>query len=195
MRARMAIAISGIEVQHREILLRDKPHEMLAASAKGTVPVIVLPDGEVLDESLYVMRWALIQNDPEAWLTGYDAALIAINDGPFKAALDRYKYPHRYGQSGGIAFQLEGLNLLSGLETRLRNQPYLMGNQRTLTDIAIFPFVRQFAATDQFWFNEQPLPALQKWLRTLISSRLFERIMTKHPVWQSKDADTPHFPT
>jgi glutathione S-transferase len=100
MRARMAIAVSGVEVEHREIMLRDKPAEMLAASPKGTVPVLVLPDGAVIDESLDIMRWALSQNDPDGWLGRIDDGLIAENDGPFKAALDRYKYPHRYGWFG-----------------------------------------------------------------------------------------------
>ena len=96
MRARMAVAVSGAEVELREVVLRDKPPEMLEASPKGTVPVLLLPDGNVLEESLDIMRWALGRNDPENWLAHVDADLIAANDGPFKQALDRYKYPHRY---------------------------------------------------------------------------------------------------
>jgi glutathione S-transferase len=184
MRTRMAIAISGIKIEHREILLRNKPPEMMIASPKGTVPVIILPDGVILDESLDIMRWALRQNDPEDWLSGDDLALIAINDGPFKIALDRYKYPHRYGLSNGIVFQLEGLKLLSDLNVRLQESPYLTGHHRALTDIAIFPFVRQYAATYLDWFDDQPLPALQKWLAEMLASPLFEGIMIKHPLWE-----------
>jgi glutathione S-transferase len=186
MRARMAIAVSGVEVEHREIMLRDKPAKMLAASPKGTVPVLVLPDGAVIDESLDIMRWALSQNDPDGWLDRADNGLIAENDGPFKAALDRYKYPHRYGLDDGLEYRGLGRAFLNALTDRLKEAQYLCGAQAGFTDIAIFPFIRQFSATDAGWFDAQPLPALQRWLTAMISLPLFADIMLKRPVWRGE---------
>ena len=179
MRARMAIAVSGVEIELREVLLRDKPAEMLAVSPKGTVPVLVLPGGEVIDESLDIMRWALERNDPEGWLAHVDAELIAANDGPFKTALDRYKYPHLYGLANGLEYRSEGARYLSALDTRLQIDAYLCGATVGFTDIAIFPFVRQFAATDRAWFDAQDWLALGDWLTGLVGSELFELVMRK----------------
>lgn len=188
MRARMAVAVSGIGVELREVVLRDKPPELLAASAKGTVPVLVLPDGHVIDESLDVMRWALKQNDPDDWLAGEDTALIATNDGPFKHALDRYKYPHRYALDDNTPFRNAGLAWLIELEQRLGNTPYLTGEQLRMTDIALMPFVRQFAATDRAWFEAQAIPQVQLWLTRLINQPLFEAIMRRYPQWHEGGA-------
>ena len=188
MRARLALAISGAEIRIREVVLRDKPAEMLAASPKGTVPVLVLPDGHVIDESLDVMRWALALNDPENWL-GADAAetaaLSAQCDGPFKQALDRYKYPTRYDGVDPLAQRAAGLDILRTWDTRITpSGSHLLAPHRTLADMAIFPFVRQFAATDRAWFAEQDLPALKPWLDAHLASPLFKSIMTKHAQWQ-----------
>ena len=179
MRARMAIAVSGVEIELREVLLRDKPLEMLAISPKGTVPVLVLPGGEVIDESLDIMRWALERNDPEGWLGHVNAELIAANDGPFKTALDRYKYPHRYGFANGFEYRDEGARYLSALDIRLQIDAYLCGASLGFTDIAIFPFIRQFAATDRAWFDAQDWLALGDWLTGLVGSELFELVMRK----------------
>lgn len=187
MRARMALIVSGQQVELREVLLRDKPASMLALSPKGTVPVLALPCGEVIDESLDIMRWALSLHDPERWLEGDDAALIAANDGPFKQHLDRYKYADRHG-SDPLEHRAAGLAWLGELETRLANSAFLSGARRSLTDIAAFPFVRQFAATDREWFDAQPLPRVQAWLYRLIGSELFCRAMVRHPTWQPGDA-------
>jgi glutathione S-transferase len=188
MRARMAIAISGAQVEHREIILRNKPAEMLVASPKGTV--LVLSDGRVVDESLDVMRWALALNDPEGWLVSADDPLIAANDGPFKQALDRYKYPHRYDLPDEIAQREAAMEHLRVLDERLAAAPYLSGSQRGFCDIALFPFVRQFANTDRDWFDPLPLPSLQRWLAQMLASPLFELIMVKHPLWASASAAT-----
>ena len=190
MRARMAVAISGMRVELREVVLRDKPPELAEASAKATVPVLVLPDGTVIDESLDIMRWALRQNDPENWLAAGTADLIQQNDGPFKAALDRYKYPHRYGLVNGTPHRNEGLAILAELDAKLQNQPYLAGKTRELSDIAIFPFIRQFAATNQAWFDAQPLPALHRWLGALLRSDVFASIMHRYPRWKDGNAPT-----
>jgi glutathione S-transferase len=187
MRARMALLASATAVEIREIVLRAKPAEMIAVSPKATVPVLVLPDGTVIDESLDIMRWALALGDPEHWLAGDDAALIAANDGAFKHHLDRYKYPERH-RSEPLAHREAGLAMLADLDARLARQAWLGGAARGLADIAIFPFVRQFAATDRAWFDAQPLPALQAWLAALTGSALFERAMLRLPPWASGDA-------
>jgi glutathione S-transferase len=186
----MAIAVSGIQVELREVVLRDKPPEMIAVSPKGTVPVLLLGDGNVVDESLDIMRWALAQHDPESWLAHQDAVMIAANDGPFKHALDRYKYPHRYGLADGLEHREAALEHLSGLNKLLATQPYLGGSAPAFTDIAFFPFVRQFAATDQIWFDALPLPALQAWLNGLLASDLFGQTMTRYPKWTAGDEIT-----
>jgi glutathione S-transferase len=192
-RARMAVAVSGVTVELREVVLCDKPPELIEASAKATVPVLVLPDGEVIDESLDIMRRALQQNDPEYWLATENSDLIQQNDSAFKAALDRYKYPHRYGLVDGIEYREAGLSILVEWDGRLGGGSFSRGSARGMTDIAIFPFIRQFAATDQAWFNAQPLPSLHRWLGELIGSDLFARIMTRYPQWYAGDAPT-HLP-
>ncbi|WP_295442954.1 glutathione S-transferase [Sphingorhabdus sp. EL138] len=188
MRARMAVAVSAVQVELREIVLRDKPSEMLEASPKGTVPVLVLPDGRVLDESLDIMRWALVQSDSLGWLAHDDPNLVLATDGPFKIALDRYKYPHRYDLNDGTAHRDAALAHLGDLNDLLSAALYLGGAQPAFTDIAIFPFVRQFAATDAIWFAALPLPALQSWLSALVSSDLFASIMARYPQWKVGDA-------
>ena len=190
MRARMAIAVSGIRVELREVVLRDKPPELIAASAKATVPVLVLAKGDVIDESLDIMRWALGQNDPEGWLASTNDTLIAVNDGPFKQALDRYKYPHRYDLADGLEHRQAGFKHLHLLDKRLSGSAYLGGELLGFTDIALFPFVRQFAATDKDWFKTQPLPGLRNWLNQLVESELFASIMPRHPQWHAGDAPT-----
>jgi glutathione S-transferase len=187
MRARMALLVSGMAVEIREVVLRDKPLAMLAVSPKGTVPVMVLADGAVIDESLDIMRYALGQNDPEDWLAGDDAALIAVNDGPFKHHLDRYKYPERHG-SEPLSHRAAALDLLVPLEARLMRTAHLQGATRTLADVALFPFVRQFAAVEPDWFDAQPLPHLKQWLAAHSGSDLFERAMVRRPAWRDGDA-------
>lgn len=187
MRARMALLVSGQTVELREILLRVKPHAMLEASPKGTVPVLVQGDGAVIDQSLDIMRWALQRHDPEAWLAGDDRALIETFDGRFKHHLDRYKYPSRHGEDP-LVHRGAGLVLLATLDERLSTSACLCGPHRTLADIALFPFIRQFAATDQPWFDAQPLPHVQAWLARLTGSDLFERAMLRLAPWQPGDA-------
>ena len=186
MRARLALHAAGIAVEHREILLRDKPQAMLDASPKGTVPVLVLPDGRVLEESLDVAHWALTQNDPEDWLAPGDemAPLIARCDGDFKHHLDRYKYATRYDDADPDAHHAKAVELLYGLEDRLAASAQLTGPQVRLADIALFPFIRQFANADRSRFDALPLPALQAWLEAHVTSDRFAAIMRKQPLWQ-----------
>ena len=184
MRARMALLVSGTVCELREVLLRDKPAELIAASPKATVPVLVLPAGRVIDESLDVMRWALARHDPEGWLDGDDRVLIATYDGAFKHHLDRAKYPQRYGDDS-VDHRAEALAMLMALDRRLASRAYLCGDRRTLSDAAIMPFVRQFAAIDRAWFDAQPLPAVHRWLAALIASPLFEQTMRGFPRWSA----------
>ncbi|RKF18259.1 glutathione S-transferase [Altericroceibacterium spongiae] len=183
MRARLALHVSETQCEVREILLRDKPEAMLEASPKGTVPVLILGDGTVVDESIEIMRWALARNDPQGWLEGDDTELLTANDGPFKHHLDRYKYETRHN-SDPIEHRRAALAILQQLEERLAAQPYLCGKKETLTDMAIRPFIRQFAATDREWFNAQPLPRLQAWLDAFLQSELFASVMVKRAQWQ-----------
>jgi glutathione S-transferase len=197
MRARLALAVSGQAHEHREVVLRAKPAAMLAASPKGTVPVLVLPDGQVLDESLDIMRWTLNRNDPASWLAPPGApsdgmsALITANDGQFKHHLDRYKYPNRYpeesaGDEAGFALSHRNIAALwlAQLDAQL-HQGWLFGAQASLADMAILPFVRQFAHTNADWFSAQPWPRLQSWLAAFEASALYKGVMQKHPPWQS----------
>jgi glutathione S-transferase len=192
MRARLALHASGIAIEHREVLLKNKPAHLLALSPKGTVPVLWLPgaaDGGVLEQSLDIMLWALRQHDPMGWLPASDAgmadalALIAHNDGPFKQQLDRYKYPNRSGLESGVADRDEAAIWLRTLDARLRKQPELAGEHFGMADAAVAPFVRQYAHTDPTWFAAQPWPALASWLTKFESSDLFQAIMHKHAPW------------
>jgi glutathione S-transferase len=186
MRARLALAVSGTRCELREVKLGAKPLSMLDASPKGTVPVLVLPNGGVIDESLEIMRWALERSDPEAWLARDDAALIAMNDGPFKHDLDRYKYPERH-DSDPIEHRDRGLAFLRELDQRISPGGQLCGSDPGLADAVIMPFVRQFAAVDQAWFGAQPLPYLQTWLGAHLNSDLFAAIMVRVAPWSPGD--------
>lgn len=191
MRARLALAISNTTCILREVSLANKPDALRAASAKATVPVLVLPNGEVIDESLDIMLWALARNDPEKWLEQDREAiriLIALNDGDFKHHLDRYKYHSRYG-SDLVEHRSRAMAILDQLESRLEHRPNLCGETRSLADAAIVPFVRQFSRTDLNWFESQPLPNVKGWLQRHLSSELFKAISLKVTPWT--DGDTP----
>lgn len=196
MRARLAIHYSGITVELREVVLRDKPASMLDASPKGEVPVLSLPDGMVLEESLDIIHWALSHNDPQHWLPADEAArhqamaLIEENDNDFKHNLDRYKYPERYPNEQGVDYGSKGEVFLQKLEHCLNQQRYLLGEQPGISDIAILPFIRQFAHTDKDRFDQLPYPRLQQWLCEFLESELFTSVMQKYPAWQPGDAPT-----
>lgn len=186
MRARMALKIADIDVEIREISLRDKPKQMLKVSPKGTVPVLVLDDGKVIDESLDIMLWAVSQQDTARWLS-VDAEiamqLIKENDTSFKSALDAYKYPERYPDKTQIAHRKNGEVFLISLENKLSQTPYLFGDRTSFADVAIFPFVRQFAAVDSTWFNQSPYDHLRDWLNQWLASDLFNSVMQKHQTY------------
>ncbi|CAN7444734.1 glutathione S-transferase [Variovorax sp. LjRoot290] len=191
MRARMAIAASGQRCELREVVLRGKPAELLAASPKGTVPVLVDVDGMVIDQSLDIMLWALRRNDPEGWLQAEGAtldemlALVAECDGEFKRHLDGYKYPERHPGADGEAHRAQGALFLMRLETRLVVTRCLHGEHAALADIAIAPFVRQFAQVDAAWFEAQPWPRLRAWLAARLDAPVFTQVMAKYTPWRT----------
>ena len=181
-RARLALAISRTTFELREVRLAAKPAEMLEKSRKGTVPVLVMPDSHVIDESLQIMGWALKNDDPEGWLDRVDDVLIAENDGPFKHDLDRYKYSAR-NTADSLAHRERGLKFLYKLDVLMSGGNWLAGVSRGLTDAAIFPFVRQFASVDQEWFEAQSLPYLRHSLDQYLQSDLFQSIMLRVAPW------------
>ncbi len=184
MRARMAIAYANIAVETREIALRNKPKHMLQVSPKGTVPVLITSSGEVIDESLEIMHWALQQQGVEGWLqynNEQTQQLIAENDGHFKAALDAYKYYERFPEKTQTAHRADGEVFLQKLESLLQTNRYLQGSQLSMVDIALFPFMRQFAGVDTAWFEASAYPKLSTWLKNLVRSELFIGIMQKRP--------------
>lgn len=186
MRARMALVKADIDFEIREISLREKPTSLLKISPKGTVPVLLLHDGTVIDESIEIVDWALHKADPDGWLAIDKAAmqnLIAENDGAFKQALDRYKYPDRFPDLPAGDYRAAGEVFLQKLETRLTSRQYLLRDTISVVDIAIFPFIRQFANVDKGWFDASPYPKLRVWLASLMESALFERIMQKQPTY------------
>ena len=200
MRARLALAVSGQACELREIVLRAKPAELLSASAKASVPVLVLPGGEVIDQSLDIMHWALRLNDPAQWLsakpeqTAQVQALIDDCDQTFKHHLDRYKYPNRYEGSDALPHRAAAAVWLQQLAQQLTPEGWLLGPAASLPDMAIAPFVRQFAQTDPLWFEQQDWPALQVWLNRIVSGKLFESVMHKYAAWESGTTG-PIFPT
>jgi len=189
MRARLALKVSRQPCELREVALANKPAAMIKASAKGTVPVLCLPGGQVIDESLDVMLWSLAAHDPQQWLGLTEQhqremlALISQCDGPFKVALDRYKYPTRYDGCDPTEHRQAGAHYLLTLQALLGGQRYLAGDKPGLADMAIAPFVRQYAMTDRTWFDNQPWPALIDWLNNFLQSDQFASIMVKHKPW------------
>ena len=182
----MALRYAGIDVEHREISLRNKPQAMLLASPKGTVPVLCVGE-RVLEESLDIMRWALSKADPDSWGLVDEAnaqAWVEKNDGPFKKLLDQYKYPNRYPTLN----QEEVLNsaielMLKPMNNALQSHQYLLGNKLTWVDIAIFPFIRQFSMVGPEKFEKLPMPFMRRWLEKHLASELFHSVMLKHPTW------------
>ncbi|TYQ26498.1 glutathione S-transferase [Pseudanabaena sp. UWO311] len=200
-RARMALAYAGVSYELREVTLKNKPKEMLDISPKGTTPVMQVfmeEDFIVLEESLDIMHWALEQHDPLNWKDLPEKSLaiaqqlINTNDREFKLALDRYKYPNRFPEKSQEDYRQQAEEFLQVLELQLQSrsltgeaQAFLIGDQQTLADIAIFPFVRQLANVDIDWFLSSCYERLQQWLKWHETSAMFELVMQKFPVWTS----------
>jgi len=190
MRARMALHLTKTEIEHREIRLKNKPPHMLKASPKGTVPVLILPSGQVIDESLDLALWALSQSrrhnlnwNIDNACDQHQLALICQNDQDFKHWLDRYKYHVGYPEQPPAYYREKAEVFLAELDMRLKNHTFLFSEQPSLADIAIFPFIRQFAFVDTIWFDQATYPNLQRWLRYWLGSNEFEAIMNKYPEW------------
>lgn len=191
MRARLALYASKINYEHREVVLRNKPPQLLQASPKGTVPVFITNGGEVIDESLDIMLWAaknhdpmdlLFKSNPNACQSMLD--LINQSDNQFKPLLDRYKYPNRYDLESGEPARDEAVIWLNKLDDMLNKHDYLFDEKIKLADFAIAPFVRQFAHVDKDWFFSQNWQNLIRWLNNFLESDIFENIMQKHKPWQ-----------
>ena len=195
MRARMALTLNQISVEIRELILKNKPAEMLQASPKGTVPVLITTDGQVIEESLEVMDYAVTHgaNSTLKAPTSEELTLIAENDNVFKANLDKYKYFDRFPEHTQQDYRAHGEVFLQQLEQRLTDQEFLVGNTQSYSDIAIFPFIRQFAHVDKAWFDNADYPHLKKWLDSFLQSNAFLNVMKKIPCWQTGDAPT-YFP-
>ena len=187
MRARMALVASGAEVMLREVLLKGKPAELLAASPKATVPVLVLSDGRVVEESLDVMQWALEYRDPLNWLEGeaLESDWISACDGDFKHWLDRYKYSERYPEHTAEDYRQKAETFVQKLEDWLSVSDWMGGDAANAVDVALFPFIRQFAGVDPSWWQQAPYPKVRLWLENWLNSALFSAIMAKYPRWES----------
>jgi len=184
----MALAAADVAVTLCEVVLRDKPAALLQASPKGTVPVLVLSDGRVIDESLDIMRWALGQADPRGWLRMADDPRIASwlhrNDQLFKPLLDSYKYAPRFPEKSQPAHRaLAVATLLDPLDACLRDNAFVLGDRPSWVDVAMFPFVRQFAMVEPTWLDSAPLPGLQRWLAYWLQNGLFAAVMDKQGGW------------
>jgi len=189
MRARMALAIAAITCELREVVLRDKPDALLAVSRKGTVPVLQTVSGEVIDESLDIMLWALRRSDPDEWLNvdpTETQQLILMNDQNFKPQLDRYKYSDRFPENSQEAYRQSAEEFLRNLEQRLsvHQGKGLVTDRISLADVAIFPFIRQFSKVDVSWFSDSPYSRVKLWLDNLQQGQPFQNIMKKYKPWK-----------
>jgi len=187
----MAIAKAGIPVQLREVVLRDKPQALIDVSPKATVPVLVLPDGSLIEESFEILLWALRNNDPDRWLLDNCQAdlaeMVAQNDGEFKKNLDGYKYSQKHTGKTHSEYRDDGAQWLAVLDERLQASTFLAANKPSALDIAVMPFIRQFAHTDLAWFEASPFKALGSWLNVWKDSELFASVMHKYPPWHTGD--------
>ena len=186
MRARMALYYSKINYEHREILLKNRPEKLYQLSPKGTVPVLELPSGYVIDESFDIMKWALSINDPEMWFDKHNEEqvnLIKLNDNKFKKWLDKYKYHVRFPEYPLEYYRKECEKILDIYECRLKDKSFFFGAKISLADVAIMPFIRQFSNVDIVFFNNR-FTILSKWKQSLISLEIFSKMMNKFEVWE-----------
>jgi glutathione S-transferase len=195
----MAILLADQSVMLRAIVMKNKPEAMLQLSPKGTVPVLIIEDGdttEVIDESLDIMLWALNKNDPHALLhpQAQDTLpqmleLIQYNDKVFKPLLEQYKTAKRYHKDSEIHDRTQCEAFIAQLDVKLNQHTYIMGDTLSLADYALIPFVRQFAKVDRQWYLQAPYPKLQSWLKAHLDSRLFSKTMAKYSLWLEKSEE------
>ena len=192
-RARWALLSSNVKVELREVILKDKPDEFLKLSNSGTVPCLQSRDN-IIDESIDIMIWALRKNDPNGWLDMPDEGygLIDEVEKKFKPQLDKTKYASRYPNDDSKISRRLAIEYLTDLEKKMKGE-FLFGEQPKLADIAIFPFVRQFANIDINWFNEFGWQKLQNWLKAFVESNMFDESQKKFVKWRPA-ADPVFFP-
>ncbi len=189
MRARFAITLTNRTVELREVVLKNKPQALKAASAKATVPVLVTETGEVIDESLDIMRWALLSSteSTKRWLPTQQqeaiAALVKHNDSLFKEQLDRYKYADRHPEHSAEYYRQQALVFIQQLDDLLGKNTFLFSDTMLWADIAIFPFIRQFSMVDNPWFTQTPFTNVQRWLNNFLNLPEFIQLMQKVPAW------------
>ena len=190
MRARMGIWYAGQSVMLRAVVTKNKPEEMLAASPKGTVPVLVLDNGTVIDESLDIMLWALTRSDPQDLLYAHDShalsdmlELITLNDEQFKPVLEKYKFARRKREVLEVDYRSQCEVFITQFELTLSRQAYFMGETPCLADYALLPFIRQFARVDRHWYLESPYPNIRRWLNGHLQTPIFTKVMAKFPLW------------
>jgi len=189
MRARMALLLNNVTVELREVVLKDKPPQLLACSPKGTVPVLAISSEFIIEESREIIDWAIQQADQPA----FDLAcqeqreLVDLNDNEFKTNLDHYKYFDRFPQHPQTYYRQQAELFVALLEQRLIHNPFLFGQQISYADIAIFPFIRQFSNVENNWFADSPYHQLKLWLARLINSDSFSNVMVKFEQWQDND--------
>ena len=183
----MALAYTDIQIEIREISLKDRPQELYHISPKGTVPVLVIDDKTIIEESLDIITWSLKTKDNQTWLgknPSKEMSLITTNDTTFKKWLDRYKYHDKYPENSKESYRDKCDIILSEYENKLGNTQYLLRNETSIADIAIFPFIRQFSNVDYKWFEDN-YTYLKKWLEDISSSNLFISVMYKYDTWDS----------
>jgi len=196
MRAHMALKYAGIKTELREVELKSLPDELLSVSESATVPVLILDENTVMDESWDIVKWALSQNDPDNWLGEDDAylldaeILIETNDYSFKTDLDHYKYADQHPENTQQYYRQQCVEFIEELEDMLSENNYLLGDTLSLADIGVFPFIRQFSLVDKDWFDQAPYPGVQRWLSGLIGSALFRDVFQKHQLWKAGDPVT-----
>ncbi|MBL4911074.1 MAG: glutathione S-transferase [Alteromonadaceae bacterium] len=195
-RARMALLSSKQQVILRNLVLTNKPKAFLITSPKGSVPVLALPSLTVLDESLQIMLWALNENDPDDLLHSYDVsqltqmlALIKVFDQQFKPSLEQYKCAKRYHEDTVVEYRQACEQHLKRLENNLNQHVFFISDHASLADLAIFPYIRQFARVERQWYLQSPYPKLKQWLNNYLQSSLFTRTMTKYPLWVKGQPD------
>jgi glutathione S-transferase len=195
MRAHMALKYAGLKIILRDVKLSDLPAEVLAVSPHATVPSLAISENEYMDESWDIVKWAVQQNDPGNWLGENNEylneaeMLVEINDFSFKDDLDHYKYADRYPEHPMEYYRENGEEFLEELTELLQQNTFLSADHIAITDIAVFPFIRQFAMVDKEWFDKSPYPELQRWLLAMLSSEWFIEAFKKHETWETGSKD------
>ncbi len=191
MRAHMGLKYAALTIELREVSLKSLPEQLLDVSTNETVPVLVLSEDNVIEESWDILKWAVEQSDPDNWLGPNNEYLLAAemlvetNDFSFKDDLDRYKYADRFPEHSEESYRKVCEEFIEELEDMLSENRYLMAPQLSIADIAVFPFIRQFSLVDKTWFDQSPYPKVRQWLAKMIEAELFQQVFQKHENWKN----------